>query len=53
MTFSSEMTKGIKHFRKQRSDSVPGAVVYAGDIETKSEITHILNFYNTSELFAS
>ena len=53
MTFSPEMTKGIKHFRKQRSDSVPGAVVYAGDIETKSEITHILNFYNTSELFAS
>lgn len=53
MTFSPEMTKGIKHFRKQRADSVPGAVVYAGDIETKSEITHILNFYNTSELFVS
>jgi hypothetical protein len=53
MTFSPEMTKGINHFRKQRVDSVPGAVVYAGDIETKSEMTHILNFYNTSKLFAS
>lgn len=53
MTFSPEMTKGITHFRKQRADSVPGAVVYAGDIETKSEITHILNFYNMSELFES
>ena len=53
MTFSPEMTKGIKHFRKRHVDSVPGAVVYAGDIETKSEMTHILNFYNTSKLFAS
>ena len=53
MTFSPEMTKGITHFRKKRSDSVPGAVVYAGDIETKSEVTHILNFFNTSELFES
>ena len=53
MTFSPEMTKGITHFRKRRLDSVPGAVVYAGDIETKSEMTHILNFHNTSELFAS
>jgi len=53
MTFSPEMTKGINHFRKQRVDSVPGVVVYAGDIETKSETTHMLNFYSTSELFAS
>jgi predicted AAA+ superfamily ATPase len=53
MTFSPEMTKGIKHFRKRHVDSVPGAVVYAGDIETKSEMTHIVNFFNTSDLFAS
>lgn len=50
MTFSSDMTTGIKHFRKHFSDTLPGAVVYAGDIETKSETTSLLNFQNTSEL---
>lgn len=50
MTFSPEMTKGIMHFQKQFTDALPGAVIYAGDIETKSEVTHMLNFYNTSEL---
>ena len=50
MTFSPEMTRGLKYFHKQFTDALPGAVVYAGDMETQSEATQLLNFYNTSEL---
>ena len=50
MTFSPEMTRGLKHFHRQFTDALSGAVVYAGDMETRSEATQLLNFYNTSEL---
>lgn len=50
MTFSPEMTQGIEHFQKQCPDSLLGAVIYAGNIETQSQKTHLLNFYNTAEL---
>ena len=50
MTFSPEMTRGLKYFCKQFADTLPGAVVYAGDIETQSEATQLINFHNTSEL---
>ncbi|MEA1951022.1 MAG: ATP-binding protein [Planctomycetota bacterium] len=50
MTFSPEMTRGLKHFCGKFSDVLPGAVVYAGDIETKSETSQLLNFRNASEL---
>jgi hypothetical protein len=53
MTFAPEMTKGIEHFQKQYSDSLPGAVIYAGDIETTSEKSQLLNFYNTAQLVES
>jgi predicted AAA+ superfamily ATPase len=48
MTFSPEMTRGLKHFHKQFTDALPGAVVYAGDMETQSEATQLLNFHNAS-----
>ena len=51
MTFSPDMTRGLKHFQKQFADALPGAVVYAGDIETLSEKTQLLNFNNISKLF--
>ncbi len=51
MTYSPEITKGLLHFKKQFPDTLPGTVIYAGDMETKSEITHLLNFQNTSRLF--
>ena len=50
MTFAPDMTKGLKYFKKQFSDTLPGAVVYAGDMETKSDSMQLLNFQNTSEL---
>jgi hypothetical protein len=50
MTFSPEMTRGLKHFYNQFADTLPGAVIYAGDVETQSEATQLLNFHNTSEL---
>ncbi len=50
MTFSSEMAREIKHFCGRFNDALPGAVIYAGQMETSSETTRILNFINTSEL---
>jgi predicted AAA+ superfamily ATPase len=50
MTFSPDMAAGIKHFCNQFDDTLPGAVVYAGQMETQSEATNVLNFSNTSEL---
>ena len=50
MTFTPEMTRGLKHFHKQFANALPGAVVYAGDMETQSEAPQLLNFHNTSEL---
>ena len=50
MTFSPDMTSSLKKFSKKFDDSLPGAIIYAGQMETKSETTQILNFANTSEL---
>ncbi len=50
MTFTPEMTRGFSHFRKQFPESLPGTVVYAGEMETRSDTTHLLNFRNTAEL---
>ena len=49
-TYTSDMTKGLKHFAKKFPDALPGAVVYAGDIETKSDAMQLINFQNTAEL---
>lgn len=50
MTYSPEMTKGLSHFCKRHSNALSGAVVYAGEMETKSESTRLVNFYNTATL---
>ena len=50
MTFSPDMTRELKHFCNRFDEALPGAVVYAGQIETRSETTHIVNFCNTAEL---
>jgi hypothetical protein len=50
MTFSPDMTNGLKHFCNKFNKALPGAVIYAGQMETQSEATRILNFSNTSEL---
>ena len=50
MTFSPDMTDRLKKFCRKFGEALPCAVVYAGQIETKSETAHILNFINTSEL---
>lgn len=50
MTFSPDMTKELKHFCNRFAQALPGAVVYAGQMETQSEATHVLNFSNTAEL---
>jgi uncharacterized protein len=53
LTFSAEMTRGLKYFKRQFADALPGAVVYAGDIETQSDAGQILNFHNTFKLLKS
>lgn len=50
MTFSPDMTSRLKKFCNKFDDALPGAVVYAGQMETQSESTQIFNFSNTSEL---
>ena len=50
MTFSTDMTKGIEHFQNRHPDTLPGAVIYAGDMATESEKFQLLNFYQTSKL---
>lgn len=50
MTYSPEMAKGLKHFHNQFADALPGAVIYAGDIETRLETNLTLNFRNTAKL---
>jgi len=50
MTFSPDMTGGLKHFYNKFKKALPGAVIYAGKIETQSDTASIVNFSNTSEL---
>lgn len=50
MTFSPDMIVGLNHFQKQFTNALPGAVIYAGDIETTTETTHLLNFIHTANL---
>ena len=50
MTFSPEMVGKLKYFCKKFTDSLPGTVIYAGQMETQSEATHVQNFINTSGL---
>ncbi|MBL7219797.1 MAG: ATP-binding protein [Phycisphaerae bacterium] len=49
MTYSPEMLKGLKQFQRQCPDTLPGAVIYAGDIETELNEASLLNFYNVSD----
>jgi predicted AAA+ superfamily ATPase len=53
MTFSSDMTRGLAHFRKRYPESSPSTIVYAGDLETESEDMHLLNFRNVSTAMLS
>lgn len=50
MTFSPGMIKGLTYFRKRFPDSLSGTLVYAGELETQSETTHLMNFQKASEL---
>ena len=50
MTFSPDMVAKLKYFCKKFTNSLPGTVIYAGQMETQSEATHVLNFRNTSDL---
>ena len=53
MTFSPDMTKGFKPFAKRFPESLPGTVIYAGDMENdgSEQTTHLVHFTNTSTLF--
>jgi len=48
MTYSPDMLKGLKQFRRQCPDALPGAVIYAGDLETELNEAVLLNFYNVA-----
>lgn len=50
MTFFPDMIKGLTYFRKRFPDSLSGTLVYAGELETQSETTHLMNFQKASEL---
>ncbi len=50
LTFSSDMTKGLSHYRKRFPDSLPGAVIYGGDIETESDVLQLISFPNAHVL---
>lgn len=52
MTYSSEMLKGLKHFRDQCSEAMSGAVIYAGDMETQLDDAQVLNFLRTADWIA-
>lgn len=49
MTYFPEMKKGLKHFKRRFPGSLPGAIVYAGDIEANADI-ELLNFQHASQL---
>jgi len=49
MTYSPDMLKGLKQFRRQCPEALPGAVIYAGDIETELNEASLLNFYNVAD----
>lgn len=50
MTYFPEMRKGFKPFRNRFPDTPPGAVIYAGELETLSDKVNFINFCNTSKL---
>jgi uncharacterized protein len=49
MTYSSEMLRGVRHFHQVAPDAAPGAVIYAGDLETVLEDAQLLNFHNVGD----
>ena len=50
MTFTPGMKKGIQKFSRMFPDTISGAVIYSGDLETKSEKTELVNFNNIANL---
>ncbi len=50
MTYSSDMAKGFKPFKKRFPDSHPGTILYAGDQEFQSDQTSLANFQKISQL---
>ena len=49
MTYSPEMLRGLKQFQRQCPDALPGAVIYAGDLETELNEATLLNFYSVAD----
>ncbi len=52
MTYSPDMAKGLTHFSRRFPGSLPGTVVYAGDLETQSDSLRLTNFRNTAALIS-
>lgn len=50
MTYSSDMAKEFKPFKKRFPDSHSGTVLYAGDQEFQSDQTSLANFQKTAQL---
>ncbi len=49
MTYSPDMLKGLKQFRHRCPDAQDGAVIYAGDLETKLDKARLLNFKSVAD----
>jgi uncharacterized protein len=50
MTFTPGMKKGLQKFSRMFPNTLSGAVIYSGELETKSEKTELVNFKNTANL---
>lgn len=49
MAYSPDLLKVLKHFRHRCPDALDGAVIYAGDLETKLDKAHLLNFKSVAD----
>lgn len=46
MTYNPEFQSGIRYFQKLSGAATPGRIVYAGELEFRNEICHVVNFAN-------
>ena len=52
MTWHRDFHKSLGRFRELSGGTEPGCLVYAGDLESSSDKTRILNFKKTASLFS-
>lgn len=51
MTYTKNMLKPLKQFKRIVPDSLPGSLIYAGELESENNQNTILNFSHTHTLF--